>query len=100
MIEARDRFRILLAIENDEAVGYLDITYKYDENELYDILVKEQYRGRGYGKAMLARAIELNRPKGMMVLTETDNIAAIALFESLGFRRRPGGNSITAWFML
>lgn len=100
VIEARDRFRILLAIENDEAVGYLDITYKYDENELYDILVKEQYRGRGYGKAMLARAIELNRPKGMMVLTETDNIAAIALFESLGFRRRPGGNSITAWFML
>lgn len=100
VIEARDRFRILLAIENDEVVGYLDITYKYDENEPYDIFVKEQYRGRGYGKAMLARAIELNKPKGMMVLTETDNIAAIALFESLGFRRRPGGNSITAWFML
>ncbi len=61
VIEAGDRFRILLAIENDEAVGYLDITYKYDENEPYDIFVQEEYRGRGYGKAMLARAIELDR---------------------------------------
>lgn len=100
VIEARDRFRIFLAIENHAAVGYLDITYSYEENEPYDIFVKEEYRGRGYGKAMLARAIELNRPRGMMVLAETENTAAVALYESLGFTRVPDGNSITACLLL
>lgn len=95
VIEARDRFRIILAIEKEEAVGYIDITHKYDENEPYDIFVREEYRGRGYGKAMLAKAIELNRPKKMMLLVETENTAAIALYESLGFVRVPGGNSVT-----
>lgn len=96
VIEASDRFRILLALEEDTVVGYMDITYKYEENEPFDLFVKEEYRGRGYGKAMLARAIELNRPKGLMLLVDTDNTAAIALYQSLGFDRFPGGNNITA----
>lgn len=100
VIEAQDRFRIILAIEKEEVAGYIDITHKYDENEPYDIFVKEKYRGKGYGKAMLARAIELNRPKDMMLLVEADNTAAIALSESLGFVRVPGGNSITAHVLL
>lgn len=96
VIEASDRFRIILALEEDTVVGYIDITYKYEENEPFDVFVKEGYRGRGYGKAMLARAIELNRPKGLMLLVDIDNTAAIALYESLGFDRFTGGNNITA----
>ena len=96
VIAASDRFRIILALEEDTVVGYIDITYKYEENEPFDIFVKEEYRGKGYGKAMLARAIELNRPKGMMLLVDADNTAAIALYESLGFDKFTGGNNITA----
>lgn len=96
VIEASDRFRIILALEEDTVVGYIDITYKYEENEPFDIFVKEDYRGRGYGKAMLARAIELNRPKSLMLLVDADNTAAIALYESLGFDKFTGGNNITA----
>lgn len=100
VIDALDRFRIILAVENDEVVGYIDVTYKFDENEPYDLFVKEEYRKRGYGKAMLARAIELNKPKDMMVLVEVRNAAAVALYESLGFIRSVGENSVTAHVLL
>ena len=96
VIDALDRFRIILAIENNMVVGYLDITHKYDENEPYDVFVKEEYRGKGYGKAMLAKATELNKPKDMMLLVDIDNLAAIAMYEKLGFVKKENENNVTA----
>lgn len=100
VLDAPDRFRVLLAVENGEVAGYLDMTHKYEENEPYDIFVKEEYRRKGYGKAMLAKAVELNRPKDLMVLVEVDNTAAIALYESLGFVKAAGENNMTAHLWL
>ena len=96
VIDALDRFRIILAIENDMVVGYLDITHKYKENEPYDIFVKEEYRGKGYGKAMLVKAIELNKPNAMMLLVDIDNLPAIAMYEKLGFVKSENENNMTA----
>lgn len=96
VINALDRFRVILAIENDEVVGYIDVTYKYEENEPYDVFVKETHRKKGYAKAMLAKAIELNKPNAMMLLVDIDNTAAIALYESLGFVKVLGENNISA----
>lgn len=96
VIDAQDRFRIILAIADHEVAGYIDVTHKYEENEPYDVFVKEEYRRKGYGKAMLAKAIELNKPKDMMLLVDVDKTAAIAMYESLGFVRAEGKNSLTA----
>lgn len=96
VLEAPERFRVILAIENGEVVGYIDITHNYDENEPFDVFVKESHRRRGWAKAMLARAIQLNRPKAMMLTVNVDNIPAIALYKSMGFIKADGQNSVTA----
>ena len=93
--EAADRFRVLLAVEDDRVVGYLDVTKCYDENEPYDLLVAEASRRKGWGRKLLARAIELNRPKAMELQVDVDNIPALRLYGSMGFTRFPGRNNVT-----
>ncbi len=93
---APERFRILVALEGETVAGYLDVTNCFDENEIYDLRVMEAYRRRGWGRKLLARAIERNRPKGMMLLVEVDNAPAVRLYEGLGFTPVPGQNSVTA----
>ncbi len=100
VIGAQDIFRIILAVENNEAVGYVDITCNAEENEPYDIFVKPQYRRKGYARAMLAKAIELNKPHAMTLLVDVDNEGAIALYTSAGFEKMSGENNITAHLRL
>lgn len=95
---APDRFRIFLAIQDGQVIGYLDVTHCFEENEPYDLFVLKEYRRMGYGRKLLAKALEGNRPKGMMVLTEVDNKAAIDLYESMGFRKAENQNSLTAYW--
>ena len=94
VIEAPDDFRIILAIQDDQVVGYIDITYQLEDNEPFDVFVKKEYRRQGIAKAMLAKAIELNQPKKMSLLVNVDNYPAIALYESLGFITVKDENSI------
>lgn len=100
VLEELDRFRVFLAIENEIVVGYVDVTYSFEENEPFDVFVKEEYRGKGYAKAMLTKAIEMNAPKSMMLLVDIDNVPAIGLYESLGFIRVEKENNITAHVVL
>lgn len=96
ILAAKEQFRTLIAIENGTVVGYLDVTYCHEENEPYDLWVKEEHRRKGYGRKLLAKALEMNKPKGMMVLVEVHNEAAIHLYESMGFERIDNQNSVTA----
>ena len=95
IITAFDRFRVILAIKDDKVVGYVDITHKYDENEPYDVFVKEEYRNMGIATDMLSYAIELDKNKRIMLLVDIDNEKAIRLYEKVGFEKVKG-NNITA----
>ncbi|MBD5460380.1 MAG: GNAT family N-acetyltransferase [Lachnospiraceae bacterium] len=77
-------------------VGYLDVTCCHEENEPYDLWVREEYRRKGYGRKLLAKALEMNKPKGMMLLVEIHNEAAIHLYESMGFEKMDNQNSVAA----
>lgn len=91
---------MLLAIEDGQVVGYTDVTCAQDENEFYDVFVKKEFRRKGYGKAVLARAIECNGPGGMMALVDAGDAASVGLYEALGFLPSAGENSITARVLL
>lgn len=93
---ATEEFRTLLAIEDGKVVGYIDVTHCFKENEPFDLLVLESHRRKGYGRKLLAKALELNKPNGMMLQVEVDNIPAIRLYESMGFERAENQNSLTA----
>lgn len=96
VVTARNKFRTLLAIHGSKVVGYMDVTHCFDENEPFDLFVLEEYRRRGYGRKLLAKALELNQPNGMMLLVDIDNDPAIQLYESMGFARVQGQNNLTA----
>jgi len=93
---AQDHFRTFLAIHGGKVVGYLDVTYTFDENEPFDLFVLEEYRQMGYGRKLLAKALEMNQPKAMMLLVDVDNVPAIRLYESMGFAKVQGQNNLTA----
>lgn len=95
VLTALDRFRVILAIKDNKVIGYVDITHKYDENEPYDVFVKEEYRNMGIATDMLSYAIELDKNKRIMLLVDIDNDKTIRLYEKLGFEKVKG-NNITA----
>lgn len=100
VLEAQDRFRTFLAVNEGKVVGYIDVTYTYDENEPFSLLVLEEYRRMGYGRKLLAKAVEENKPNGMALHVDVDNAPAIHLYESMGFKRTVGGNTLTSHLTL
>lgn len=92
------QFRVLLALEEDVVVGYLDVTDDGEENEIFDLYVRPESRRRGHGRRLLAKALELNRPKGMMLMVDADNEPALGLYASMGFREHRGwGSQDAVW---
>ncbi len=64
------------------------------EPHVQELYVLPEARRRGYGRAMMERAIELAREagaEGIDLGTEEDDTAARALYESLGFTNRDRG---------
>ena len=94
VMQAQDRFHTFLAIRDGRVVGYIDVTCTFKENEPFDLLVLEEYRRMGYGRKLLAKALEANAPNAMSVLVDADNVPAIRLYASMGFAKKQ--NILTA----
>ena len=99
-VVANPDFHVFVAVDKGLVVGYVDVSAWSDENEIYDLLVMEAHRRKGWGRKLLARAIESNRPKELMLVVDVDNAPAIALYRSLGFETVPGQNSLTASWLI
>ena len=98
VINAPDRFKTYIAVEDGVVAGYIDVTHCHTENEPYDLLVKEEYRRKGYGRQLLAIALQENEPKDMMLLVDFDNVPAINLYKSMGFVKKENHNMLTAYW--
>jgi len=88
LIKSKNAFRYLQY--EDKIVGYYIVTYRNnsDKCRLYSILVDNAYQGKGFGKKLLADALQLFSPFQEMTLeVHEDNIAAIRLYEDVGFKQ-------------
>lgn len=52
---------------------------------------------QGYELALLAKAIELNKPNKTMVVVDVDNKEEVDLYTAAGFTKLEGQNSIYAY---
>lgn len=98
VIEAKDRFRVFLAVHEEKVVGYIDVTYCYEKNEPYDLWVDNEFEDKGYEQALLQAAIKMNKPNKMMVLVDINNSDDIEMFKSIGFVPVIGTNSVYATY--
>ena len=96
VLSAFDRFRVFLAINKEQLVGYLDVTYVYKQNEPYSLVVLPQYQNQGYEEALLSKAIALNGSNTMMTLVDVNAKEEIKIYEEAGFEVIKGQNSIFA----
>jgi putative acetyltransferase len=85
--------QIVMALLGEERVGCCAlIRMGAAEYEIAKMTVTDRYRGRGFGRAVLAGTIEEARRMGARLLyleTNSSLTPAITLYESLGFRHVP-----------
>ncbi|HEU0242289.1 MAG TPA: GNAT family N-acetyltransferase [Candidatus Limnocylindrales bacterium] len=73
----------ILFVEDDGPEPYGEIKRMY---------ARGAYRGKGYGRRVLARLLDHARERGVTLVrleTGLDQVEAIGLYESMGFRRCP-----------
>jgi GNAT superfamily N-acetyltransferase len=95
-----DKFRVFIGVEEGLVTGYADVSYRLKENEVYSLQVKDPARETEWSRKLLAKALEMNRPNGMMVLVNEEDTSETALFESVGFEKVPGHRYVTVTWML
>jgi [ribosomal protein S18]-alanine N-acetyltransferase len=71
-------------------VGYGIIASGAGEAHLLNVCVREEFRNRGFGRALLANLVDLAAQAGATVVfleVRPANTAAIRLYETMGFRQ-------------
>ncbi len=95
VIKAKDKFKTVIIKDGDELAGYTDISQGRAVNGVFDLLVKPEYRRKGYGRKLLVKALQINEPNGMTLEVDIDNTAAIKLYRLTGFRQIEHQNVLT-----
>jgi ribosomal protein S18 acetylase RimI-like enzyme len=95
---AEPNHHLLLALVDGAPVGFVsgvEVTHpdKGTELFLYELAVADEHRRRGIGRALVRALAQLGRERGcrgMFVLTEPDNAAALATYDCDGAVRDDG----------
>jgi ribosomal protein S18 acetylase RimI-like enzyme len=82
-------YRYYIARLHEAPVGTANIQILNGDAYIYGFVVNAEFRGRGYGRQILAymiAEIAAERPQPVFLEVETDNAPALALYHSFGFR--------------
>lgn len=83
-----ERYLNLQLTVDDEMVAFAITQIVLDEATLFNIAVDPAYQRRGLGRELLEQVIDEVEKRGVVTLwleVRASNVAAIALYESLGF---------------
>ena len=74
--------------DNDGAIdGYAGLAIIGDEAEVHTIGVRPAAQGHGLGRKLLRQLMSVAGDRRLLLEVRTDNVAAIALYESEGFTK-------------
>ncbi len=79
----------LTAKKNEVLAGYCGFFQSFDEADIMNVAVREEFRGQGIACRMLSELMELGRNRGILRYTlevRAGNEAALHLYEKLGFK--------------
>lgn len=86
-----DVYTECLILEEQEPFGYCVIAKTFSQEAggavvwIEEIYVREEYRGRGFAKAVFSYVFDRYPAKRYRLETEKENVRAVALYRSLGF---------------
>lgn len=80
---------LFLVLEREEKVaGYAGLIQAADEGDITNVVLAEEYRGMGLGKALLEALLEEGQNRGIREFTlevRVSNTPAVHVYEALGF---------------
>ncbi len=87
--EEKKGMTIYFAIHGDQVIGKVHLQLISGVGGIYGLGVLPEYRGKGFGRAVLLRAVERLKEAGakeVMLQVVTENANALHLYESCGFQ--------------
>lgn len=95
--------KILIYVENDKILGFIDYSKMYENMEINYIFVKEEYRNKGIASNLLKYIISNNDFLNITLEVNVNNVNAIKLYEKFNFKtisvRKGYYNGIDAYLM-
>lgn len=81
-------YLFLVAEEEGKVVGYAGLNRVLDEGDVTNIVISEDFRGRGIGTELTSALLEEGKKEGIQAFTlevRFSNVSAIRIYEKLGF---------------
>jgi len=85
---ASERSHYLVAVEEEEVIGYIGFWKIFDEGHITNIAVKKSWQGKGIGSGLVEGMLSLGNGLGIDSYTlevRVGNYPAIALYKKYGF---------------
>lgn len=81
--------KILVAIENDVVIGFIDFWITFDSATICQVAVKKEFQNKGIAKQLIEKSFSILKDNNVLFYTlevREHNKSAIALYEKLGFK--------------
>lgn len=84
----KDKNQIIYGYYEDNIIiGFIHLSVSFDEADIINIIVQEQYRNQGIGSSLISHSIKDNKLQKLNLEVKESNNNAIKFYENLGFKK-------------